>query len=351
MGPITSKDQLFLNRCLDLARLGGVSVEPNPRVGAVVVYEGKIIGEGWHQFYGGPHAEVNAVNAVKAEDQDKLKRSTLYVSLEPCNHVGKTPACTDLILRHKIPSVVVGATDPNPKMSGKSLEYLRSRGVEVRIADHPHPFHELNRHFEFNQTKKRPYITLKWARSADGFIAKTDEAGNPVRATLSSPANRTFVHSLRASHAAILVGSRTALVDAPSLTTRHYPGPNPIKILLDPKLEVPLNNPIFSSGQTIVVNTDREANLSNVRLMKMDSPFDLAILTKRLYEEFDIGSILVEGGVQVLNGFLSVRLWDEIIVSESPKILGKGIYGPEWILNDFQNSFSTGPDTVYQFKR
>lgn len=345
----TPQDRIFLQRCLELARMGQASVEPNPRVGAVVVYDGLIIGEGYHKKYGSPHAEVNAIAAVK--QSNLLAKSTLYVSLEPCNHHGKTPPCSLLILHSKIPRVVVGCTDPNPQMSGSSLDLLRQRGVEVVLNDDPAPFLDLLKHFTINQKQQRPYITLKWAESQDGFIAKTDENGMGVRTTISGPETGTLTHRLRAEHASILVGANTVLVDQPSLLTRNFPGPDPIKILLDDQLKVPNSHPFFKSGKVLVVNELKEGEIKNVTWIKASSKGSDEEWLNRLYSEQKIGSILVEGGASVLNDFLSHKPVDEIFRIVGPDTLGSGIPAPDTAeLPAMQTSWKSGDDQIHHWK-
>ncbi len=316
----------YLLRCLELARSYGGAVEPNPRVGAVVVFEGKIIGEGAHEFFGGPHAEVNAIRSVK--NDSLLPDSTLYVSLEPCNHHGKTPPCTQLILDSGIKNVVVGAVDPNPQMSGKSIDFLRGQGVNVVLAADECGFVELNRHFEVNQREKRPFVVLKWSESADGLIAGLDQNGNSEpRAISGMRVNRHF-HRLRYEIQAIAIGAQTAIVDNPSLTTRLWPGRNPVKILFDQDLIVPKTLQIFQGERLIVMNSKKDASEGNLRYLKVDEADGLAYLLSRLYTELQIGSILIEGGPNLTQQFLDQGLWDEIICCKSPCLIGSGVAAP-----------------------
>lgn len=315
----------FLQRCLDLARLPGAAVESNPRVGAVVVYQGRIIGEGFHQRYGGPHAEVHAINAV--EDPSLLSESTLYVSLEPCNHQGKTPPCTSLILQHSIPKVVIGSLDPNPQMAGKSVALLRKNGVAVEVNDDPAPFEMLNRHFWLNQQLTRPFITLKWAESRDGFIAQTDATGKPRPTLISAPAVSRFVHQLRGQHQAILVGQNTVLIDNPSLTTRRWAGPDPVRILFDHDAALPRSLHVFAEGRVIVLNQLRTETNGNIRYLNVAGR-NLSETLNLLYAEEKIGSILVEGGAFTLQKFLEAGLWDECYQNIGAAELGRGIKAP-----------------------
>lgn len=316
----------FLTRCNQLACLPGAAVEPNPRVGAVVVHAGRIIGEGWHQQFGGPHAEVHAVAAVAEADRHLLPDATLYVSLEPCNHHGKTPPCTGLILQHRIPRVVIGSLDPNPQMQGKSVAHLHAQGVEVIVAADQGPALAINRHFWTNQNLRRPHITLKWAQSPDGFIAARDAQGKPIRTAITGPEAARWVHHLRHDHHAILVGAGTALTDDPALNTRHWPGRNPIGILLDRRLEVPRTAQLFSLPQVIVVNDHRDALDGHVRYVQAGgNPAEFIPMLFAL----GIGSILVEGGAQVHNAFLEAGLWVDAFVLYGENKLGDGLSAPQ----------------------
>jgi diaminohydroxyphosphoribosylaminopyrimidine deaminase / 5-amino-6-(5-phosphoribosylamino)uracil reductase len=317
----------FLQRCIEIARGAGAAVEPNPRVGAVVVWNGKIIGEGAHEFYGGPHAEVNAIRSVK--DNALLKESTLYVSLEPCNHHGKTPPCTELILEMGIPKVVIGGVDPNPQMSGNSIDYLRSKGVEVDVLADQSAFIELNRHFWINQQQQRPYVVLKWAESADGLISGTDAAGKPEPRAISCPEVNRHFHWLRHDLQAIWIGKNTALVDNPSLTTRLWPGRNPVRIVFDRDLTLPSSLKIFQGGPTIVINGQKETQEGNVHFWKVDETQNLPKLLSRMYQDLKIGSILVEGGQNLSQQFLDLGLWDEIYRAISPQKFGLGVAAPK----------------------
>jgi diaminohydroxyphosphoribosylaminopyrimidine deaminase/5-amino-6-(5-phosphoribosylamino)uracil reductase len=318
-------DAPFLRRCLELADMPGAAVEPNPRVGAVVVHGGRIIGEGYHKQFGGPHAEVNAVAAVV--DTSLLPESTLYVSLEPCNHHGKTPPCTDLILRHGIRRVVVGSLDPHPEMGGKSITLLRNAGIEVIVAQDPTPFLELNRHFWINQGQGRPFVTLKWAESADGFIAALDAQGNKVRTAISGPQIARHVHALRHAHHAILVGAGTALVDDPALDTRLWPGRSPLPIVLDMDDQVPSTARLFQ-GKPRGLAISGKQNALEGHVKRILHRGDIGELLERLYREEHIGSILVEGGADILAQFIHSGKVDEIQRIIAPKLLVNGLAAP-----------------------
>ena len=305
------KHEFFLQRCIELADIPGAAVEPNPRVGAVVVHNERIIGEGAHQAYGGPHAEVNAIRSVK--ETQLLPESTIYVSLEPCNHHGKTPPCTSLILSSGIKKVVIAAVDPNPKMAGKSIAFLRSKGVEVRVIENKKLENQLNPHFWWNQKTGLPYVSLKWAESEDGFMAAHDEHGNSIQASISSANASRFVHRLRHAHQAILVGRNTAEIDNPSLTTRKWPGRNPIRIVLDPSLKLAKSLRLFEAPGCIVLNTKKEGESNGIQFLKYDPPLNWSTVLKRLYEDFKIGSILVEGGASVHKSLLASGNWNALV--------------------------------------
>jgi diaminohydroxyphosphoribosylaminopyrimidine deaminase / 5-amino-6-(5-phosphoribosylamino)uracil reductase len=344
---------LYLQRCIELARIPGAAVEPNPRVGAIIVHNHKILAEGYHEHFGGPHAEVNAIRAV--QNPDLLKNATLYVSLEPCNHTGKTPPCTELILQHRIPRVVIGCLDPNPKMSGKSVAYLRANGVEVLLAGetpqnpsespqnpqepastthdpiNPHTLtacKALNPHFHINQEHHRPYILLKWSQSADGFISGRDANGTAEPRAISSPETNRYLHWLRHEHHAIWIGKTTALIDNPALTTRHWPGRNPVRIVMDRELTLSRNLKIFQGGPTIIINAQLEKEEGNLRYFKTFETHNLPQLLATLYRDLKIGSILVEGGRNFLQQFLDAGLWDAIVRCISPIKLHTGTLAP-----------------------
>lgn len=283
-------DEKYMRRALELAAHGELDASPNPMVGAVIVdASGRIIGEGWHRRCGEGHAEVNAVASVA--DQEALKDSTMYVTLEPCSHYGKTPPCAELIVRTGIPRVVIGTLDPFAKVSGRGVARLREAGVEVEVGMLEKECQELNRKFMTAHRCRRPYVTLKWAQSADGFID----------GHISTPLNSMLVHKLRATHDAILVGSGTALADNPALDTRLYAGKSPVKVVLDRRGRVGNDLRMFSEGETVV----------------MRDYSSLADAMERLYER-GITSVLVEGGATLHHSFIEDNLWDEIRIEVSP---------------------------------
>ena len=313
----------YISRCVQLARLGEYYVAPNPMVGAVLVYgedeQARIIGEGWHKQYGGPHAEVNCFASVREEDEPLVKESTLFVSLEPCSHFGKTPPCADLIVQKGVKRVVVGMLDPNPQVAGQGIARLRENGIEVVVGIMEAECRELNKRFLCLHEKHRPYVILKWAQTADGFMdrKRSIPSGGKLTETrplvISTPLSKRQVHKMRAENMAILVGSNTALLDNPKLKTTHWVGRNPIRVLLDRRKRVPQNSAIFSDdAQTIVYSENTEWS------------FVLEDLANR-----GIHSILVEGGAQVLNHILETGVYDEIHVETGEICIGDGVPAPK----------------------
>jgi diaminohydroxyphosphoribosylaminopyrimidine deaminase/5-amino-6-(5-phosphoribosylamino)uracil reductase len=317
----------FLQRCIYLASQADSRVYPNPRVGSVVVYNGHIIGEGYHAYAGGPHAEVVAIRSVR--NPELLKSCTLYVSLEPCSHYGKTPPCAHLIVEKGIPHVVIGCKDPNPLVSGKGIEYLRSHGVRVEISPDEAPFIALNAVFFINQQQKRPFITLKWAESADGFVGGLRPDGQPARAMISGREAKTWVHRLRAHNHSILIGRRTALYDDPLLTVRNYPGRHPLRLVLDPDLSLPGDVNMLRDGlPTILINRKEAREEGSLRLCKTDAMDSPAELGKFLFDHCGVCSIMVEGGPSTLQPFIESGAFDVAYRIISPKVLDRGVAAP-----------------------
>ena len=246
-------DEFYMQRCLQLAKCGDGSTSPNPMVGAVIVCDGRIIGEGYHIRAGEPHAEVNAVNSVVEEDRPLLARSTMYVSLEPCSHYGKTPPCCDMIIARGMQRVVIGSADPNPQVDGAGIGRMRAAGIDVTVGVLEEECLRLNRAFFTSQIQKRPYVTLKWAQSADGFIDLLRDGGQAVR--ISSPVSQVAVHKLRAQNDAILVGRHTALLDDPSLDIRHWAGRSPLRLVIDKNGALPADLKIFDGTLPTVIYT------------------------------------------------------------------------------------------------
>ncbi|MEG2514820.1 MAG: bifunctional diaminohydroxyphosphoribosylaminopyrimidine deaminase/5-amino-6-(5-phosphoribosylamino)uracil reductase RibD [Bacteroidaceae bacterium] len=320
-----TEEEKYMNRCIQLARNGACHVSPNPMVGAVIVCDGKIIGEGYHAKCGQAHAEVNAISSV--ENPSMLKRSTIYVSLEPCSHYGKTPPCADLIIEKQLAKVVIGCTDPFAKVSGRGIQKLRDAGIEVVVGVLQEQCKALIKHFVTFNTLRRPYIYLKWAESTDGFIDVNRTDGNPV--ILSSPLTSMLVHKRRAEVDGILVGTRTALLDNPSLNVRNWQGNNPLRIVLDRQLKLPKNLHLFDGSIKTLVFTSKEcASLPMIEYVRID--FDTDILPqviKHLYDR-NIQTLLVEGGGKTLQTFINANLWDEAFVEKANCLLGEGVKAP-----------------------
>lgn len=299
---MASTDEIYMRRCIQLALQGQMHAAPNPMVGAVIVHDGRIIGEGFHTCCGKPHAEVNAINSVRPADRALLKDSTLYVSLEPCAHYGRTPPCALLIVRTGIPRVVVGCIDPFAKVQGRGIAILREAGTEVKVGVLEAECQALNRRFITAQTLHRPFVTLKWARSADGFIDAWRESADEAPARLSSAHSLMRVHHLRALHQAILVGHSTLELDRPSLTVRHWVGVDPLRVVLGRVAEGEL-----PSG--------------------FQAYADIDTMLSDLYRR-GVQSLLVEGGQQTLQSFIDRGLWNEAWVELSPVVLGSGVPEP-----------------------
>lgn len=328
VAPQADTDALFMRRCLQLAVAGKETSQPNPMVGAVVVKDGWIIGEGWHRRVGLPHAEPLAIGAVK--DQNDLKQSTLYVNLEPCSHYGKTPPCVDLILRKGIPRVVIGTPDLFPLVAGRGIELLRNAGVEVVVGVEAAACRELNRPFFTFHALKRPYITLKWAMTADGYIDHHREVGDSrEQLHISTPFTRLLTHKVRAEHAVILVGRKTALLDNPNLTVRDWYGPHPVRAVIDRQLSLPLTLNLFDGKVKTLVFTEMERqDREGVSFIRLDfSRPVVEQLLQALYER-NLQTLLVEGGSTLHNSFLASGCWDELHVERSDKHIHAGVAAP-----------------------
>lgn len=318
-------DEKYIRRCIELASNGLCNAAPNPMVGAVIVHNGKIIGEGYHAKCGEGHAEVNAIRSVK--DETLLKETTIYVSLEPCSHYGKTPPCADLIISKGIPRVVVGCIDPFSQVSGRGIRKLREAGIDVTVGVLEEECKNLIRRFVTFNTQKRPYITLKWAESADGYIDINRENGSPV--VLSTPVTSMYVHKQRAEHKAILVGRRTALLDNPSLTTRNWYGKNPLRLVIDRNLTLPAELKLFDHSTPTMVFTEKQKNSEdNLEYVALDFSKDILPQICTVLYDRKIQSLLVEGGTTLLQSFIDSELWDEIFVEHSEKVLYEGIKSP-----------------------
>jgi len=316
-------------RCLDLARLGAGNVAPNPMVGSVIVNKGKIVGEGFHKIYGGPHAEVNAINSVT--NQKLLRESTLYVNLEPCAHHGMTPPCSDMIIKKHIPKVVIGTIDPFEAVDGKGIEKMRKSGIEVTTGILKEECLEVNKRFFTFNIKKRPYIILKWAQTNDCFIdinRNKKDYGEPV--WITSDTSLRLVHKIRSTEDAILVGTNTAEKDNPSLTVRHWSGRNPLRLVVDKNLRLSNRLKLFNTdSKTLVFNSKINSERESVSFVKID--FEKDIYNQILTELFNrrVLSLIVEGGKQILEGFILRNLWDEAHIFTGNKYFFEGIEAPK----------------------
>ena len=315
-------EKLYISRCLQLARLGAYYVAPNPMVGAVLVCDNRILGEGWHEQYGGAHAEPNCIRHAEEAHPEGIdyKHSTLYVSLEPCSHYGKTPPCAELIIRKGIGRVVVGTLDPNPQVAGRGVKMMREAGIEVLVGVMEEECRLLNKRFFCLQEKHRPYVVLKWAETADGYIdfrreAKGERREESTPLVISTPLMKHLVHQQRAENMAIMVGTRTALLDNPRLLTTRWSGRNPIRITLDRHGVLPQDSKIFSPEAPTIVyreNTDWQFILQ-----------DLA--------ERNIHSVLVEGGTCLLQHILDSGIYDEVHIEVGDQRIGDGVKAPHYV--------------------
>jgi diaminohydroxyphosphoribosylaminopyrimidine deaminase/5-amino-6-(5-phosphoribosylamino)uracil reductase len=316
----------YMQRCFQLAEKGLGHVAPNPMVGSIIVHQGVIIGEGYHQQYGQAHAEVNAIAGVK--DKSLLSESTLFVNLEPCSHYGKTPPCSDLLIEHKIKCVVVSCLDTNPLVAGKGIAKLRNAGIEVFTGILEEEGRILNKRFFTYHEKKRPYIILKWAQTKDGFISKQAPFTKEEN-WITNDVSKKLVHTWRAQEQAIMVGTNTALLDNPALTVRLTAGKNPLRVLIDKELKVPVTNDIFSNeAETMVFTEKKQADRNKLSYHQIDFTKDILqqILTV-LYDK-KINSLIIEGGAYTLQSFINKQLWDEARIFTGNKYFQSGIKAP-----------------------
>ena len=339
-----------MRRCLQLAALGAGQVAPNPMVGSVLVHDGRIIGEGYHRQYGDLHAEPNCINSVPAELQHLIPQSTIYVSLEPCAHFGKTPPCADLIIRHSIPKVVVGIRDPFEAVNGKGIEKLKAAGVEVVQGILEEDCREINKRFFTFHTQQRPYIVLKWAQTADGFIAPIHQE---ERLLISNEFTNRLVHKWRSEEASILVGTNTAMQDDPSLTNRLWAGKNPVRLLVDKQLKLPCSLQLFNQQvSTVVFNEAKEEAQGNLRYYKLDGGENLpAQIGKALYQ-LNLQSVLIEGGAQLLQSFIDADFYDEIRLIENTSLrIGNGRAAPRFSPLPLQETMELKADRISIFRK
>ena len=326
-------------------------------VGAVLVHDGKIIGEGYHQRYGQPHAEVNCIDSVDAVNNNRIRESVLYVSLEPCAHFGKTPPCTDLIIANQIPEVVIGCRDPFKEVNGKGIEQLKASGVHVVYGILERECQQVNKRFFTFHNRHRPYIILKWAETADGFLSTSPQPSPKERAFANSANKRLLisneqtnrlVHKWRSEEAAILIGTNTALSDDPELTTRHWPGPSPVRLVIDMELKLPLSLKIFNDKQkTIVFNTIKNEENGKLDFYQVTEDVNIVHqIVNALYQR-KIQSVIVEGGAKLLQSFIDEGIWDEARIIKNEKlIINNGLAAPQITVQNARQELKILNDTV-----
>ncbi len=339
-----------MKRCLELAAKGLGEVAPNPMVGCVIVNNGKVIAEGYHEQYGKAHAEVNAINSVA--NKDLLKKSSLYVSLEPCSHHGNTPPCVDLIIKSEIPHVIIGSIDSNPLVSGKGIERLKSAGIKVEYGVLEKECRALNKRFYTYHEKKRPYIILKWAQTKDGFIDKVrtvNEVGKQLK--ISSDAATLLVHQWRSQEQSIMIGTNTAILDNPQLNVRNTHGKNPLRIVIDKDLKIPQHAHLLDgSTSTLVFTTLKKENINNTEYISLPyNNFSIEAILAQLYLK-NIQSLLVEGGTQLINSFQQQNLWDEARVIVSENSIYNGVKAPEPMDVSPVDEQKIGGDTILYYR-
>ncbi|MDA3894362.1 MAG: bifunctional diaminohydroxyphosphoribosylaminopyrimidine deaminase/5-amino-6-(5-phosphoribosylamino)uracil reductase RibD [Salinivirgaceae bacterium] len=324
-----NQDELFMERCLQLAKKGQDAAAPNPMVGSVIVCNGQIIGEGYHQKCGMAHAEVNAINSVVSKEL--LEKSTIYVSLEPCAHHGKTPPCADLIIGNRIPNVIIGMQDPFAKVNGEGIKKLKHAGCNVKVGILENKCAELNREFIVFHTKKRPYIILKWAQTLDGYMDRIRESGETGEPNwITNEVCRALVHKWRTEVQSIMVGTNTAIIDNPKLNVRSWVGKAPIRIVIDKQLKIPNSHHLLDGLQPTIVLNERISEIKGpTEYLKFDFGKEfLRDLNQYLFQR-SITSLFIEGGQELLNTFISQSNWDEARVFTGNKYFNKGIAAPK----------------------
>ncbi|MEN2400691.1 bifunctional diaminohydroxyphosphoribosylaminopyrimidine deaminase/5-amino-6-(5-phosphoribosylamino)uracil reductase RibD [Flavobacterium sp. MC2016-06] len=338
----------YIKRCIELAKNGLGTTYPNPMVGSVIVYDGKIIGEGWHKKAGEPHAEVNAIRAVK--DKSLLKKATIYVSLEPCSHFGKTPPCCDLIIEHKIPNVVVGTVDPNEKVAGRGIKKIIESGASVTVGILEEQCNELNKRFFTFHQHKRPYIILKWAESQDGFLApekEIDQERKPV--WITNLYSRQLVHKWRSEEQAILVGTQTVIDDNPKLNTRDWSGNNPVRVVLDQNNRIDKDSFIFDdSVKTIIITkSETRSEKENTTFEVIDFYQNIIPQILEVLYQNQIQSIIIEGGLQTLQTFIATNIWDEARIFIGNVTFNKGTKAPAVSGNKTLKTYIEKDELIY----
>jgi diaminohydroxyphosphoribosylaminopyrimidine deaminase / 5-amino-6-(5-phosphoribosylamino)uracil reductase len=340
---------IYLQRCIELAQLGAGNVAPNPMVGALLVYDGKIIGEGYHAKYGEAHAEVNCIKSVREQNISLIEKSILYVSLEPCAHFGKTPPCVDLILQNKISHVVIGCRDSFEKVNGKGIEKLMASGVKVEVGFLEKECIKLNKRFFTFHTKKRPYIILKWAQTNDGFIAQED--GYPIK--ISNDFTNKLVHKWRAEEPAILVGTNTVEKDNPSLTTRYWKGNNAVRIIIDLNLRLDAQSKIFDNdAKTIIINYKKNEHVDNIIFYKIEESQKVLESVLTCIDKNELNTVIIEGGCKILQSFIDASLWDEArVITNTSMNVKNGIPSPILKKGIFEYSENIFTDRIDFYKQ
>lgn len=344
---MTASREYYMKRCLELAGQWTGFTTPNPLVGAVLVHNGRIIGEGAHQKYGGPHAEVNCLDSVKEKDRSLIPDSTLYVSLEPCAHFGKTPPCSQLIIKHKIPHVIIGVRDPFPSVDGKGIEQLLAAGIKVETGLLEEECKELNAAFFCYHQKHRPYIILKWAQTANAIIGS---APGQDRLLISSEPTNRLVHRWRRDNAAIMVGTNTALLDDPHLDNRYWPGPSPLKVVIDKNGRIPETAKLFKKGSVLVLTERSLSGSDSITYITIDPSQELLDQTMQELYDRKIQSVLVEGGAKLLHSFIEKGLWDEARIITNKNINTNGIPAPDLRSGLLERMEWSGTDKIEYYK-
>lgn len=336
-------DQLMMKRCIELASNGLGMTYPNPVVGCVIVRNGQIISDGWHQKAGEAHAEVNAVNKIR--DKEILKDCEIYVSLEPCSHFGKTSPCSDMIVRYGFKKVIVGISDPNSKVNGQGIKRIRDAGIEVKVGVLENECAELNKRFFCYHQNKRPYIVLKWAQTADGFMA----AENPIQKWITNPYSKQLVHLWRSQEQSVLVGYKTAKVDNPQLNLRLWSGNQPVRVVIDRDLSLDQKLHLFDGSQKTIIFSEKEnSSRPDVVQLKFDENLEESILNE-LYKS-GLQSVIIEGGRKTLDGFINNDLWDEARVFSTAESWASGIKAP-WVDGKLIGQKLIGSDRLKIFRK
>jgi diaminohydroxyphosphoribosylaminopyrimidine deaminase/5-amino-6-(5-phosphoribosylamino)uracil reductase len=341
----------YIKRCIDLAKNGIGKTYPNPLVGSVIVYNNNIIGEGWHKKSGEDHAEVIAIKSVK--DKSVLKDATIYVSLEPCSHFGKTPPCANLIVDSGIKNVVIGNIDANNKVSGNGVKYLQNNGCNVKVDVLEEACFDLNKRFFTYHNKKRPFIILKWAETKDGYIDRLrNESSENTPNWISNKYSQQFVHKMRAEEQAILVGTNTAINDNPILNVRSWVGENPVRIVLDRASKIPNNYNLLSEGiKTIVLSETKQIidSYKNVIFEKIDFSKYVPKQICDILFKHEIQSVIIEGGKQTLQSFINANLWDEAFIFKGDILFSNGLQAPK-LKSVLSNKIEISTDVLEIYK-